>query len=218
MKRLVFLVEGETEVVFVNQHIIPYLYELGYKNPMHAQKIITNRRLHKKGGNINYQYLENDINRIIAQGNVIITTFLDFFRLPTDFPGYSANVADIGIIEENIHNKLNNHSDIIPYIQKHEMEALMYSSMDGFEFVVDDDNVLDQLRQIVDKYNNPEDINSGLETAPSKRLLKIFNYDKVVDGGFILEVIGIHSILDKCPRFASWLKKIENKLAEDQKA
>ncbi len=179
---------------------------------MNVQKIITNRKLHKKGGNINYQYLENDINRILAQGNVIITTFLDFFRLPTNFPGYSANVADISLIEKSIHGKFDNHSDLVPYIQKHEIEALMYSSMDGFEIVVDKPKALQELEEIFNKYNNPEDINTNPEKAPSKRLERIFGYDKVVDGEMILEAIGIDKIISKCPRFSEWLEKIKAEL------
>ncbi|MET3113708.1 hypothetical protein AAKU52_001437 [Pedobacter sp. CG_S7] len=37
------------------------LYRKGFKNVMTAQKIITNRKLHKKGGNVNYEYLKNDV-------------------------------------------------------------------------------------------------------------------------------------------------------------
>lgn len=211
MKRLVFLVEGDTEIIFINQHVIRYLYKLGYKIPMNAQKIITNRQLNKKGGNISFSYLKNDVERILAQGNVIITTFLDFFRLPNDFPGYVNDVNRITAIEEALFHFFNNRN-IIPYIQKHEMEALMYSGMDGFEFVVEDERKLNQLQEIINTYDNPEDINNSPQTAPSKRLESIFNYNKVADGELILDALGIDTIIDKCPRFAEWLIKLQNVL------
>ncbi|MCC8408463.1 DUF4276 family protein [Mucilaginibacter sp. UR6-1] len=211
MKRLVFLVEGDTEIIFISQHVIPYLYSLGYKNPMTAQKIITNRQLNKKGGNISFAYLKNDVGRVLAQGNVIITTFLDFFRLPNDFPGYVNDVNRIAVIEDGLSDFFNNRN-IIPYIQKHEMEALMYSGMDGFEIVVEDERKLNQLQEIIDIYDNPEDINNSPQTAPSKRLESIFNYDKVADGELILEALGINLIIDKCPRFAEWISKLQHAL------
>lgn len=215
MKRLVFLVEGDTEIIFVEKYIIPYLYNKGFVNPMNVQKIITNRKLHKKGGNVNYQFLKNDIQRVLAQGNVIITTFLDFFRLPTSFPGYSANVADIEKIEFAVFADLGENSSVIPYIQKHEMEALMFSSMEGFEFIIDEEDQIDKLTAIMDQYTNPEDINSTPQGAPSKRLENIFKYDKVVDGELILGELGIELILEKCPRFATWMNKVVFALEAD---
>lgn len=49
MKRVVFIVEGDTEVSFIQKCVIPYLYLKGFTNPMNAQKILTNRKLNKKG-------------------------------------------------------------------------------------------------------------------------------------------------------------------------
>ena len=41
MKRVVFIVEGDTEVSFIQKRVIPYLYSKGFTNPMNAQKILT---------------------------------------------------------------------------------------------------------------------------------------------------------------------------------
>ena len=59
MKRVVFIVEGDTEVSFIQKRVIPYLYSKGFTNPMNAQKILTNRKLNKKGGNVGFEYLKN---------------------------------------------------------------------------------------------------------------------------------------------------------------
>ena len=209
MKRLVFLVEGDTELLFINKHVIPHLYQKGFCNPMHAQKIVTNRKMNKKGGVINYEYLKNDMKRVLAQGNIIITTFLDFFRLPNSFPGYSADPKRIGSIEAGILEDMNNNPDIIPYIQLHEMEALMFSDIRGFEMVVDDQKKIEQLISVMNEYSNPEDINNTPQTAPSKRLELIFGYEKITDGEIILDTLGIEIMILKCPRFASWIKRIE---------
>lgn len=214
MKRLVFIVEGDTEVLFINSSVIPYLYNLGFENPMNAQTIITNRKQHKKGGVVNYQYLKNDLSRVVAQENVIITTFIDFFRLPTNFPNYTTDSTLIHQIESGISNDFNNNPDIIPYIQRHEVESLMFSELDGFDFVIDDPNKLNEIENILSEFPNPEDINSRPEKAPSKRLEKIFNYDKVVDSEMIFDFLAIEQIMSKCPRFKGWIDSLVLKLSE----
>jgi len=216
MKRLVFLVEGTTEIILINKHVIPYLSSKGFFNHMQAQKIITNRKLNVRGGNISYEYLKNDLERIFAHGNVIITTFLDFFRLPNNFPGYTVNSKAVMQIETALHEEFGNDLNFIPYIQLHEVEALMFCNLAGFEIVVDKLSILEELEEIIDTYPNPEDINTKPETAPSKRLQAAFKYDKVADGELILDAIGIEAMILKCPRFAEWMVKLEAALLADE--
>lgn len=212
MKRLVFIVEGDTEIRLVDQHIIPYLLEKGYNISMNCQTIVTNRKQHKKGGVTSYGLFRNEVERTLAQGNVIVTTLIDFFRLPTDFPSFSLNSVDVEKIEEAIHKDFDFNVNLIPYIQLHEIEALMFSNSKGFELVIEDSAKLEKINQIIQQYPNPEDINNAPETAPSKRLKKIYNYDKIGDGEMIFEMVGIGDMLTKCPRFSSWIDKIISKL------
>jgi hypothetical protein len=104
--------------------------------------------------------------------------------------------------------------DFIPYIQRHEVEALMFSDREGLEFVIDDASQMQQIDQIIQQYANPEDINNSPQTAPSKRLERIFGYNKVNDGELILDMMEIETIIHKCPRFAAWVNKLETKLRE----
>lgn len=213
MKRLVFIVEGDTEIILVEKLIVPYLGNLGFTNPMHAQTIITNRKQFKKGGVGSYGKYKNEVSNTLAQGDVIVTTLIDFFKLPTDFPVYTPDSTKINEIEDAILADFDNNPVLVPYIQRHELEALMFSAMDGFDLVLDDEQGRNQLQQIMDDFPNPEDINNSPETAPSKRLKRIFNYDKTGDGQMIFEMIGIEAILDKCPRFANWIETLKQKLA-----
>ncbi len=214
MKRLVFIVEGGTEISFVNQTVVPYLLGLGFNIPMTAQTIITNRKLHSKGGVVNYQYYKNDVLRVLAQPETIVTSLIDFFKLPTNFPDYTIDSNAIAKIEAAIHKDLGSPNNFIPYIQRHEIESLMFSDIKGFELMLDKDAQLEQIKEIVNGYPNPEDINNSPETAPSKRLEKIYNYDKISDGELIFEMIGIENIIEKCPRFSAWLNLLVNKLDE----
>ncbi len=215
MKRLVFIVEGITEVSFVEKKIIPYLYSRGFTNAMNAQTIITNRKLNKKGGVINYKLLKNDILRVFAQENVIVTTLIDFFRLPTNFPKYTTDSSLIDKIEEGIFEEIGQGSNFLPYIQKYELESLMFSGIEGFDIVIDEENQMQDIREILKVYKNPEDINGSSEGAPSKRLERIYDYDKVLDSEMIFEMLTIERIKSKNPRFNNWITAIENKLQED---
>lgn len=208
MKRLVFIVEGNTEIALVNKLISPYLYSLGYNIPITSRTIITNRKQHKKGGVSSYGKFRNEVERTLAEGNVIVTTLIDFFKLPTDFPCFTEDSYSINLIEEAISVDIGYERDFIPYIQRHEFEALMFSSKEGFEFVIDDQVKLNAIQDIIDKYPNPEDINNTRLTAPSKRMENIFDYDKTSDGEMIIEELSIKEVMNKCPRFKIWIEKI----------
>ena len=221
-KRLVILVEGDSEVIFINRLIIPKLYEhiaserITTPWSIEVCKIITNRQLNKKGGNVNYDYLKNNIRNFASQGACIITTFFDFFRLPTSFPGYTTNGNAINEVEfamqKDLKTSIPKLQTFIPYIQKYEYEALLFSGMEGFEFLIDDEESLAQIQSINDEYPNPEEINGGAETSPSKRLMKIFDYHKVGDSEDIIEILGFDKIYNKCPRFAQWYDSLINAL------
>ena len=69
----------------------------------------------------------------------------------------------------------------------------------------------DYLVATINDFNNPEMINDGSETAPSKRLSKIIQgYSKISYGSLVAEEIGLLKIRTKCPRFSGWITKLEN--------
>lgn len=217
MKRIVFIVEGDTEIQFVENQIIPYLQEkCGYHIPMNAQKITTNKKKNCKGGNVGIAYLRNEIRKIAASGDTFITTLLDFFRLPNDFPNYTTDKTRVTEIEQGLTDAMTDivsHNLFLPYIQLHEVEALMFIKVDGFELLIEEDRQRQELQDIIAQYPNPEDINGGRATAPSKRLEKIFpKYKKVSDSECVFGEISIDEIRNKCHRFNSWLENIQNRL------
>lgn len=211
MPRLVFIVEGSAELNFINRHLVEYLSQRHPGVWMHAQKITTNRRLNKKGGNVSYALFQNELQRTAAQGNVLITTMLDFFRLPNDFPGYSTDVRTIDVMENSIRIDC---SAIIapqyfsPYIQKHEFEALLFANLKGFETILND-REMEQVIKIVKDCGSPEDINGGAETAPSKRLASIFDYKKVADSILVMSDVSIDRLRSSCSRFDEWVSRLD---------
>src|SRR5699024_8766407 len=101
----------------------------------------------------------------------------------------------------------------IPYLQMHEFEALLFSDVNCFEYVLDgwNEKVRAQLVQIRQSFTTPECINDSPDTAPSKRILQVFpvgTYNKVIDGPIVAEAIGIERICQECPGFSAWLESL----------
>ncbi len=74
------------------------------------------------------------------------------------------------------------------------------------------------LKKCVELQSNPELINNGAETAPSKRILDCITcFDKANAGVDVLEKIGIENIgieniARKCNHFSEWMKRIEERI------
>lgn len=211
MKRLFIVVEGQSEEAFVNELMTPYFIQNGIYDvrPM----LIQTSKGHK-GGFVNYNHLKHDLHRLLkSQGqDVVVTTFVDFFRCPT-LPGQenidvlSSYLKKVEAMEEAISNDINDWR-FIPYIQMHEFEALLFSSSAGFKKYFNDD-ISNKIQNIIDSFENPEDINSSPATAPSKRLLCIIpSYNKVVYGNLVALEIGLPIMLEKCQRFRRWVESL----------
>lgn len=221
MKRLVVIAEGETEESFVNNILIPYFNSLGIYNYIQCFKT-----KHSNGGLSKYSYIKQDIIKIIYETDVVVTTLLDFYRLPSDFPGYKQNNAlphdrwvEIieGQIKEDIERTQEQRFDnFIPYIQLHEFEALIFSSIAGIDALFEKSEVkYRDFQAVINSYPNPENINNGPDSAPSVRLKQLIpGYDKVVYGVGIISEIGMETVLSRCPRFNGWIKKLKDALNE----
>jgi len=215
VNRLIIIVEGDTEKEFIDSVLSPYLYSKG------LQSISSFKIKHTKGGLVKYQHLKTDLINCVYESDVVISTLIDYYALPEDFPKYDESKKIINksdrlcylekaIIEDVESEQDKRFPNLLPYIQLHEFEALVFSSIDGFKSLFSDEEAnFIEIQDIISKYPNPEDINNNILTAPSKRLENMIRgYNKVVDGIMIIEEIGIETILAKCPRFNSWVQRL----------
>ena len=211
MKRLFIVVEGQTEEAFIKELVSPYFMQ----NEIYdIRPVLIQTSKGHKGGFVNYEHLKNDLFRLLkSQGqDVVVTTFVDFFRCPklpnqNDIDKLSSNIQKVEAMEKSIYDDINDRR-FIPYIQLHEFEALLFSSSNGFEMYFED-QIAKEIQGIIDSFDNPEDINSSPETAPSKRLIRIIPYyDKVIYGNIVALEIGLPTILSKCPRFRRWINSL----------
>lgn len=215
MKRILVLVEGQTEERFVKDILNPFFES---KN-VSLRPTIVNTKIVKngpnfKGGLRSYEATKKDLLKLFHDTDAIaVTTMFDFYGLPTDFPGVENEINDslyyekVKAIEDAFSTDIKK-STFIPYIQLHEFEGLLFTGPDIISNTLDNKKK-NAVRAIRDAFKNPEEINKGRETAPSKRLLKIFpNYNKVVFGSMIANRIGLEQIKNSCPHFSDWIEKL----------
>lgn len=223
MKRLIIIVEGDTEKEFVDKILAPYLNTKGLTS------VSCFKIKHTKGGLTKYHHLKTDLINCVYANNVLVTTLIDFYALPHDFPKYEEAAKIISktdrikflekaIVEDLEKEKAAEFPNLLPYIQLHEFEALVFSSLEAImSLYTREEANLDEIEKIILKYSNPEEINDSPITAPSKRLKKnklIIGYNKIIDGIMIIEKAGIDTILSKCPRFKSWVETLIEKTKE----
>lgn len=216
MTRLNFTAEGFSEERFVKDILAPHLVH--FNVVVDVRRILTNRKLRKRGGIVSFQRFKNDVTQWIKeQPNAYHTTFIDLYGLINDFPNFKETLGKepyhrVTQIEAGIAKEINHHT-FIPYIQLHEYEALLFS---------DPQAMLDWLSLyngiLVDAFSgikaaaggNPELINDSPETAPSKRILAhCETYDKIDDGILILKEIGLPTLRAECKHFDAWITQLE---------
>ncbi len=207
MKPLYILVEGQTEEEFVKSLLSPHLFE---RSIIEVRPIKLSTSEGFRGGFVKYNRLRRDVEFLLKQReNSVISMFVDYFRIPNDIPEYEEcrkihNIDDRIICLQNSIGVDINSKRFLPYIQKYEFEALLFSSNVGFEREYP--KIGRQTKTIIDRFSNPEEINDNPKTSPSNRLKAIIpQYNKVLDGNLLARDIGIRTILDKCPRFCDWV-------------
>jgi len=215
MKRIEIIVEGQTEQEFVKSVLAPYLYAHGVSvvTPICIRTSATGR-----GGFTNYEYLRNDINLALSSKDkdLVVSMLVDYFRIKTkrmprydDWKDIKDHFHQVEEMERAIGEDIGDRR-FIPYIQMHEFEALLFSSVTGAQKYWSKDKA-NLMSQIIDKFDTPECINTNPDGAPSKRLLKIApDYQKNIDGNVFALEIGIDVILERCPRFAAWVSQLIN--------
>jgi len=169
-----------------------------------------------------YLPVKNDILRWLREDQAPearFTTMLDLYGLPRDFPDYvpASKLSDpyrrVAAMERALAEDLGD-PRFIPYIQLHEFEALLFSDPGAFACYYDQsDRQIRALTQLRNGFDNPELIDDGEQTAPSKRIREHFSdfrsRVKRTAGPIIAAEIGLGTIRAKCPHFNDWLTKLE---------
>lgn len=217
MIRVHIICEGQTEEMFVNEVLAESFAVQG----VYLIPSLIGKPGHK-GGNFRFERLLTDVRvRLLGDARAYCTTFFDFYGLPANFPGkneamqYTLNADKAHCITQAMTARLRAvlgaeaMRRFIPYVQMYEFEGLLFSDTSGLAQGINQPALADDFEAIRLAFASPEMINDSPETAPSKRLLAMFEaYDKPLHGSLAALEIGLGSIRRECPLFNAWLERL----------
>lgn len=217
MIRVHVICEGHTEEMFVKELLTTHMMSKG----IHLIPAKIGRPGHK-GGNVKYPRLLSDIKqRLLSDAQCFCTTLLDFYGLPTDFPG-KANTSQSKTSQDKFQIvtdalSIQIEKDLgeparrfVPYIQMHEFEGILFSAPKLFAESINQPALVEEFIKIRQRFAAPEEINDSPQTAPSKRVEKLFNgYDKPLHPLLAARKIGLETIRQECALFDDWVKRLE---------
>jgi len=220
MIRLHVTAEGQTEQAFARKVLAPYLAEFNIFVDARCVLTSKNKRAAKeyRGGLLGYDKAKKDIELWLKEDNhkdCRFTTMFDLYGLPNDFPGYTDAKMQpdpynrIKILEKAMASDFNDQR-FVPYVQLHEFETLILADPRQLDLeYLEHDTPINHLIAMVGQ-QNPELINDGPTTAPSKRILEeIPEYDKVTAGVSVAGKIGLQKLREKCRHFNEWVTRLE---------
>lgn len=212
MIRLYVVSEGLTETNFVREILTPHVEE---RWP--ARQIVQAPNLR---GRCAYVEVKKLIRTLLGNpaGAVLVTTMIDLYKLPADFPGY----AECSVHEdarkrvEEMENLLSEDVQdrrFIPHLQLHEFEALILTDVLCLaKYYPSHKDELRRLAKSVEKdFNSPEEVNRL--TPPSWRIkTAVPEYEKPLFGISAVADLGLERIRAKCRHFDAWLQRLERLL------
>ena len=163
MIRLALSVEGQTEREFVNKVLAAHLRV----SEVEATPVLLGRaRGRAGGGSVSVERLASDMVRLSSSFDAV-TSLVDFYgfrRKVDETPDASAGTRRN---REVIGHEMNQ-SKMLPYVQQHEFESLLFSNLEAFaEILGVSDESGRSLWNIRSQFANLEDINDHSQTAPS---------------------------------------------------
>lgn len=113
-------------------------------------------------------------------------------------------------LEEEFKKDIDNYK-FIPFLMLHEFEMLVFANSSSIPDALGaEKGIAEQVEAILNMYTSPEEINDDPNTAPSKRLKKIFPaYEKTLHSSLVLMDAKIDIIRKQCRHFDEWLRLIE---------
>jgi hypothetical protein len=217
MKRLLMLVEGQSEEIFVKKTLTPFLAERGVF--VEPPIVLWTKRIPSgggfRGGVSNWNQIRKNLTPLTYDTDAWVTTLLDFYGLPEEFPGYQEARGSgdprghVVALQERFAAEIG-HPRFIPFFALHEFEAWLFCSPDIVSEHFGSAGLADKVRKAVEHAGEPELINHGEETHPKARLQRMgTGYKETSDGPTLLEKIGIPAIRATCSHFAGWMDRLE---------
>ena len=165
-----------------------------------------------QGGITKYSHFKRDVKKLLSDRKAIVTTLIDFCRLPQDFPGMQdlplgPSRVQVSHVQKAIWKDLEEPSNFLPFIMLHEFEAMLFVSQDSLPSVMSASTKESiEFATICNQFTSPEEINQRPGLSPSHRISNLFpSYEKVVHGIGCLQQMSLDEIKVKCPHLGKWL-------------
>ena len=198
MIRLAIVAEGQTEAEFAKGVLADHLRQ----KKIEPTPVVM-------GGNVSVERVAQRMAKLYRSHNAV-TSLVDFYGFKRKG---NASADDLetkirGQVRKTIRRDWDERK-VLPYVQRHEFEALLFADVDAFSSIDVDEDGVDRLQEIRSQFDTPEDINDDRDTAPSKRISQVVPYRKAVDGPVVAAEIGLEKMRLACPRFGKWLEQLE---------
>ncbi len=215
--RVYAVVEGQTEQSFVASN--HFKESIGCN--VTIAPILIGKRQGAGGGDVRFERAKRDIGKLLEQDpGAYVTTMFDYFRIDPKWPGMSEINQNMTVAEktatleaatkqaiQEAFPRTNAHERFVPYFAMHEFEAMLFSDPEILANTIGVNT--EQIQSIVESCGEPEEINDGAATSPSKRILQMCpRYRKVVMGKKISKKTGLAKIRQECPIFNAWMEKL----------
>jgi hypothetical protein len=217
MKRIHVLVEGQTEETFIREVLGIHLLE----HYVHLTPILlTTKRIKSgktfKGGVTSYNKIRRELYKLLKDSSVVaVTTMLDYYALPEDFPG--RDILRPGTCYQRVQHLEQAfqqdvaHPRFIPFLMLHEFEALLFVGPHHIAEAFPERDVVEALISVKAAFASPEEINEGRTTHPSERIRQLVSgYRKRLHGALIANRIGLKQMRHECPHFDQWVNRLES--------
>jgi Domain of unknown function (DUF4276) len=216
MKRCLILVEGQTEERFVKDVLYPeFVPRSLYLYPTILTTRVVKSGSDFKGGITTYAKLRGDLYKLLNDTGALVTTMIDYYGLPADFPGMSTRPKGSAIdrvrhVERSIFLDVGSPRHLTPFLLLHEFEALLFTNTEVTASTIPARDRAPELFAVA-RGQAPEDINEDPATAPSKRIRQVFpSFKKTLHGPTAAKRIGLPAIRACCPHFDAWLTRLED--------
>lgn len=211
MTRIHIFCEGQTERAFAEELLLPHFQPMG----IHLNPILLKTGPQGKGGIATYGKVRRQIlHKCKEDRGAWVTTLIDLYGLPGDFPGIAKHAggdpmarakALLQAFQEDISER-----NFLANLMVHEFEGLLFADPKAFGPRFQQPGLVQSLLDIRGGFATPEHINSGPDSAPSKRILGICDsYKKTSHGPQIALAIGLTAIRGECALFGEWLGRVE---------
>lgn len=217
MSEVVAVVEGLTEQMFFRDVLAPWLGHQG----VYVSAAPVGKPGHK-GGNV-YAAAKRDMMNFLKQRpDTYVTCFFDFYGMKNDWPGRKdasavAHDSKPAAVEKEVKSDILaafpagfRKERLIPYVQVHEFESLLFSYPPALSLALGDKDSEEEFQRVRDEFETPEHINDNPNTAPSKRIITVFEdrrrrYRKPLHASIAAKEITIETMREECPHFRQWV-------------